>query len=307
MFDFLKSRWPLVVVVILFIMVKIPNLLLPYYWDESWPYAPAIIQMSHHGASLLPTAVEPLLSRGHPLFFHFSAALWIKVFGSTYKSLHAFALFISVLLLIAVYEAGYWVFNKRVAVISLLLVATNIFFFVQSTFVLLEVLVALLSFLSIACYARGQYFYATLTLTILFLTKESGLIAGFIIGFDALVALFNKQEKLNTRLLRLMPITVATAIIGLFFVLQKHYNGWYVFPLHVNTVLTRWKDILYRFRTCTFPTIFCMNYEYIFFFVLLIYSVIAIITLRKARSFALLLLVIPGILVYYFIDDKRFE
>ena len=256
MFDFIKNRWPLFVVLILFIMIKIPNLLLPYYWDESWPYAPAIIQMSHHGASLLPTAVEPLLSRGHPLFFHFSAALWIKVFGSTFKSLHAFALFISALLLIAVYEVGYAIFNKRVAIISLLLVATNIFFFVQSTFVLLEVLVALLSFLSIACYARGQYFYATLALTILFLTKESGLIAGFIIGVDAMVSLFNTKEKLNMRLLRLMPITVASAVIGLFFILQKHYNGWYVFPLHVNTVLTKWNDILYRFRTCAIPTIF---------------------------------------------------
>jgi len=307
MFDLLKNRWPLIVVLILFIMTKIPSLLLPYYWDESWPYAPAIIQMSHHGASLLPTAVEPLLSRGHPLFFHFSAALWIKVFGSTFKSLHAFALFISVLFLITIYEAGYRIFNSRVAFIALLLVATDVFFFVQSTFVLFEVLVAFLCFFSIYLYVRGRYFYATIALSALFLTKESGLIAGFIIGIDALIALFNAKEQLNVRLLRLMPVTIACIVIGLFFILQKHYNGWYVFPLYSETVLTKWSDILFRFRTCAIPTTFCMGYEYIIFFALLLYSAIAIITIRKARAFTLLFFAIPAILVYYFIDNKRFE
>ena len=305
--DFFKDRWPLLVVLILFVMIKIPALLLPFYWDESWPYAPALISMHQHGISLLPTALDPDLSRGHPLFFHSAAALWMDFFGTTYKSLHAFALFISLLFLVTIYEAGYRIFNKRVAVISLVLLATNIFFYVQSTFVLLEVLVALLSFLSIYLYVQGKYIYAALSLTALFLTKESGLVAGFIIGIDALVSFFDTREKLHTRLLKLFPVTIACVTIGAFFLLQKHYRGWYVFPLHAETVLRAWPDILYRFRTCAVNTTFCMGYEDFIFLALLLFIIIAVIKMRNTKNLALLFIIIPGTLVYYFISDERFR
>src|ERR1700733_5833249 len=114
MYDFFKNRWVLLLVLILFIMIKIPYLLYAFYWDESWPYVPAIIAMHSHGASLLPNAIDPNLSRGHPLFFHALGALWIDVFGGSNKSMHSFALVISLLFLISIYEAGYRIYNKRV-------------------------------------------------------------------------------------------------------------------------------------------------------------------------------------------------
>jgi len=106
MLIFLKPRWVLFLVLVIFIACKIPHLYYPYYWDESWPYAVAIKDMYKHGISLLPSAIDPELSRGHPLFFHAFAAIWMNIFGASHVAMHSLALFISVLFLIAVYEAG---------------------------------------------------------------------------------------------------------------------------------------------------------------------------------------------------------
>jgi len=232
MVEFIKSRWVLIVVLVLFILFKIPHLLLPFFWDESWPYVPAIKQMYLNGVSLLPGAINVDLSRGHPLFFHALGAIWMHIFGTSNFSLHSFALFISLLLLVTVFEAGYRIFNHRVAAISLLLVATHVSFFAGSAFVLLEILVALLAFLSIYLYVKEQFLLATLALTALFLTKESGLIAGFVIGMDALIALFNTKTALKTRILKLMPVTIACIVIAAFFILHVHGID-YLFPLHI--------------------------------------------------------------------------
>src|SRR5271170_3215814 len=99
MAEFFKNRWVLFLVLIVFILCKIPHLHYPYYWDESWPYAVAIRDMYLHGVSLMPTAIDPELSRGHPLFFHAIAAIWMHIFGNSHISMHSFALTISVLFL----------------------------------------------------------------------------------------------------------------------------------------------------------------------------------------------------------------
>lgn len=103
-FEFLKSRWVLVLVLVIFTILKIPHLLYPFYWDESWPYVPAIKAMYHHGISLLPNSIDPIISRGHPLFFHAIGALWMNIFGTSNLSLHCFALFISVSFLITIFR-----------------------------------------------------------------------------------------------------------------------------------------------------------------------------------------------------------
>ena len=263
--------------------------------------------MYRNGISLLPGAIDPNLSRGHPLFFHAMAAAWMHIFGTSNKSLHLFALFISLLFLITIYEVGYRIFNKRVAVIALLLVATHVSFFVQSSFVLFEVLVAFLCFLSIYLYVKEKYLLTTLTLTALFLTKESGIIAGFVIGADAIIGLFSKNILLKTKLLKLMPVVVACSTMGLFFVIQKHVSGWYVLPLYTDTILSKWPDIWYRFRTCIVKTIFYEGYDYLVFFALYAYSIMNVLKERKLKSLALLVMLVPGILVYWFIDDGRSE
>ena len=105
---FVKKYWVLLLVLLVFVIFKIPHLFYPYYWDESWPYAPAIREMLHHGISLMPDAVNPELSRGHPLFFHAIAALWMKIFGSSHFAMHSFSPFIIVVIGVKILANNIW-------------------------------------------------------------------------------------------------------------------------------------------------------------------------------------------------------
>ncbi len=302
MAGFFKNRWFLFLVLTVFIICKIPHLYYPYYWDESWPYAVAVKDMYKHGISLMPSAVDPELSRGHPLFFHAVAATWMNVFGSSPLAMHSFALTISILFLISIYEAGLKLFNQRVAMISLVLIAAQVVFFVQSSFVLFEVLIAFLSFLSLYFYVRDKYFLTALCLTMLFYTKESGLIVGFILGLDALVGIFNTKNHFRIRIFRLLSIFIPCVLIAVFFLIQKHLRGWYVFPLYSEIIEHSWKAFWYKFRMACVRDAFYENHKFYYFLLLVVLSVVAAI---KNKSLKYLAIFLPAIIIYYFVDDMR--
>jgi len=300
--DFLKTRWVLFLVLVVFILCKIPHLFYPYYWDESWPYAVAIKDMYTHGISLMPSAVDPELSRGHPLFFHAIAALWMNIFGASHLSMHSFALSISVLFLVAVYEVGFRLFNQQVAVLSLLLVATQVVFFVQSSFVLFEMLVAFLAFLSLYFYIRGKYFLTILCLSALFYTKESGLVMGIVLGIDAIAGLFNKTNEWRRRLLSLASIVIPCMLIGIFFMLQKHIRGWYIFPFYNDLIEHRWASFWYNFRRNSLRNIFHDQLNYSYFILFLGVSLVAGVKNKNLKYLAVFL---PAFIIYCVIDDHH--
>lgn len=298
--QFIKDRWVLFVVLVVFIIFKFPHLHYPFFWDESWPYATAVQHMYDHGISLMPNAIDAELSRGHPLFFHAAAATWMKIFGRSNFALHSFALFIAVLFLIIIYEAGLRLFNKRAAVIALLLVALQVVFFVQSSFLLFDMLVAFLSFTAIYLYVQRMYLATAIILTALFYTKESGLMAGFIIGIDALVSFFNKKELIKERIYKILAIGIPVVLIGIFFLIQKSIRGWYVFPLYSGLIENDWGAFWYRFRMGCVRFSFYEDYRYLFFAILFLLSCIAAIKNRSARY---LIVFIPGALVCLWVRD----
>ena len=298
----LKTRWVLFLVLVVFIVCKVPHLFYAYYWDESWPYAVAIKQMYHHGVSLMPTAVDPELSRGHPLFFHAAAALWMNIFGSSHVAMHSFALLIAVLFLIAIYEAGIRLFNQHVAVLSIILVAVQMVFYVQASFVLFEMLVAFLVFLSLYYYTVDKYFLTALCLTALFYTKESGLIAGFVIGIAACIGLFNGNTPVKTRLLRMLSIAAPCILIGIFFLIQKHIRGWYIFPLYNGLIEHSWTMFWYNFRINSLCSTVMRDNRNFYFILLGLLSIVAAV---RNKNLKYLVIIFPAVIVYYFVDDKR--
>ncbi len=258
--------------------------------------------MYHHGISLMPTAIDPELSRGHPLFYHAIAAIWMNVFGPSLFSMHSFALLISVLFLIAIYESGIRLFNQRVAVLSLLLTATLTVFFIQSSFVLFEVLIAFLCFLSIVFYVSEKYFLAAICLTAVFYTKESGLMVGFVIGIDALISLFNRGIDIRIRIRRFLSIAIPCLLIGIFFLLQKHVRGWYIFPLYNDLIEHNWGAFWYNFRrNCVRNTFDDFN-KYYYFIVLL---VVVLTTAIKNKNVKYLAPFLPASIIYLIVDDRR--
>jgi 4-amino-4-deoxy-L-arabinose transferase-like glycosyltransferase len=281
----IKSRLPLFIVLILFIAWRIPYLHYAYYWDESWPYAVAIKTMYHHGVSLMPNAVDAELSRGHPLFFHAIATIWMNIFGSSHISMHSFALAISLLLLITVYETALRLFSQRAAFLAVVLITVQEMFIIQSTMILFEMLVAFLCFASLALYVRGRYFLTFLCLTMLFYTKESGLIMGFVLGLDAIAGLLSRNIALKLRVYKVLSVAVPCVLICIFFLIQKHQRGWYIFPLYADLVQHRWDIFWYSFRINCISATFRDQLRFYYFLLLI---VVATITLVKQRNWKLL-------------------
>ena len=63
------------IIILVLIIFKSQVIALPYFGDEAFPYSIAVRTLLKSDLSLMPTAIPPELSRGHPLVFHFLAAL----------------------------------------------------------------------------------------------------------------------------------------------------------------------------------------------------------------------------------------
>ncbi len=281
MLDFLKSRWFLFLVLVVFVALKIPCLHYAYFWDESWPYAVAVKAMYNHGISLMPNAIDAEISRGHPLLFHALAAGWMHLFGSSYTAVHCFPLVISVLMLISIYEAGLKLFNQRVAMMALLMAAIQVTFYVQATFLLFEVMVALLVFVSLYFYARDKYVLTALCLTALFYTKESGLMAGFVLGMDALIGLFKKGVVRRVAVSRFLSVAVPCVLIVGYFIVQRYVRGWFLFPFYGNLIVNKWSLFIYNFRAGPISAEFLKDKRYFYFIIVMAVAVIAGVKNKK--------------------------
>lgn len=250
----------------------------------------------------MPGAIDPELSRGHPLFFHAAAATWMNVFGPSHISMHSFALSLSLLFLISIYELGLRLFNRNVAVLSTVMVALQVMFFVQSTFVLFDMLVAFLAFLSLYFYSKNMFVATALCLSALFYTKESGLIAGFVIGIHALAGLADRKTSMSVRLKRLTSIGVPCILIGIFFLLQKYKHGWFIFPLYNELIENRWEMFWYRFKVLSAANTFSLHLRHYYFLLLL---AMTILTTAKTKNYRHLILFFPALAIYYCTDDMR--
>lgn len=256
--------------VLVFILFELPFLNRPYYWDEAWSYASALEAMYKVGPSLLPGAIHEYLYRGHPLFFYFITTLWMNVFGDSLIAVHSFFLLISILLLISVFAIGTRLFNQYVALFaSLMLISTSVFL-AQATFLLPEVMLALLSLLIIYFYLQKKLYLEILFGTILVLTKETGIVLiGSILLFDFIYRL-KDQFAWNTLPKKIMETSVHALpfVFGaVFFVLQKIKLGWFFYPEHVgmmtfsiSEVIDKFINIaLYVFRSDGRIILFCLS------------------------------------------------
>jgi len=293
--SFLKTRWLLLLVLLVFLCFKIPQLRYPFYIDEGWVYAPAVKTMALHGPSLLPGSIPPDLSRGHPLMFHFLCALWIRCFGSSNIAIHSFPLLLSVIFLIVLFECCLRLFGHKAAVLLLLLVTTRVIFFVQSTFVYPEIMLAMFAFLSLYCYCKDYLLLTSLMLFMLFFTKEGGLVFGAVIGVDALVAIFRRSENVRRRWLRLAAVLAPACLIGLFFVLQNAKFGWYVLPEHTDMIKPDWNAYYIMFKSGLYWAFRGDNAMYVLVFFIILLSLVPALKFKNIRY---LFLIPPAFIVY---------
>jgi len=223
------------VLIIAFIIFKIPYLSLPYYWDEGW-FSYATHAMYDNGLRLLPDAIPVELSRGHPVLFHFFAAAWMRIFGTSIIASHTFPLFLSVCLILVLYITAKKIFSPEVGFISCIVFSLQQIFLAQSSFLLLEVMLSLFAVLTLFAYLTSKKILYILSGTLLLMTKEPGIIVVISIGLHQLLLfLFDKQnhKTFQQYFKELLIATIPVFIVSIYFSIQKIMFGWFFFPLHL--------------------------------------------------------------------------
>lgn len=233
----IAELFPVIAISIALVIFKIPHLSLPHYWDEAWPFAAAIQHLYDNGVSMMPNAIPPLVSRGHPLLFHFLAASWMKVFGAGLVAKHSFALAISIALLFSLYFLSKKVLGNKIAYAVVLLFALQQMFLVQSSMIMLEVFLALWAVVAGYAFLIRKNWLYILAGSALLLTKESGLV--FIIAivvWFVIEKLFTDYKTLFTwrSLKAILIYSSPVAVAAIFFIVQRIQLGWFFSPWHVG-------------------------------------------------------------------------
>jgi 4-amino-4-deoxy-L-arabinose transferase-like glycosyltransferase len=288
---------------IIFILARVNYLSLPYYWDEAWSYSRAVISMSQNGLTLFPGNTDTELTRGHPLMFYFLSALWMKIFGSGLVANHIFPLLISVLTVYFFYVFCKKMFNFRTAVLSVVLLLCQQCFLAQSTMMLPEIFLTLLSLISVYTYFKKQWVVFVISTTMMVLTKETGIVLASMFIFDHFIlSLFykdhNKQKYIFS--LKTVYILIPFLFFGFFLALQKQQNGWFFLPDHLAMVKTSFYDIIISFRKYSLILVFD-NGRYLLFIAGIVALILCFKKIRLDPAHSRLLAFIFSFILFYLI------
>ncbi|MDQ3016461.1 MAG: hypothetical protein M3R25_07065 [Bacteroidota bacterium] len=219
--------WLFSIALLAFVALKIPNLGLPFFWDEAGVYGKMAFEFATHDLSLHPKAIDQWLSRGHPLLFPNLIALACKLFGTSVTIAHAANFVLACTLVISMFFHLSKAFHPWVGLGATLILMAMPLFFTQSVFVLPEVALALALWWTTWSFIHKKFVLYMLAGTMAILIKEPALVwiaalFGWSIVFDR-IAVYKK-------FLWLVPFIP----FGIFLLIQKQTFGWYFFPYHTG-------------------------------------------------------------------------
>lgn len=226
-----------VVILLVFIILKIPALSYPYFWDELGVYARAGLYLHDHGLGLLPANLPPELSRGHPLLYSFITGIGYHIFGDGVVGGHITALILSVILLISIYYIAQFHWDKQVAILAMLLTLFQPLFFAQSVLVLPEITLTLFTLWALHFWFREKYIGYALMATAAILIKETAVVIPVVILTSWLINFFVQRKTVKVKFnWKQLLVFVPYLVFGGFLIIQKAQNGWYLFPLHEENI-----------------------------------------------------------------------
>ena len=243
-----RSLWLLPFALALFIVSRLGYLNLPFYWDEAWSYASAVLNIHQTGF----LSGNPELTRGHPLLFYFLANCWAMGFGTGLVSLHSFALLVSLLFLVTVFFTAREWFESTTAWTATLFIGLQSSFLAQSTMLLPEVMLALWSLLTVRAYFGRKWIQFAVFSVMTVMTKETGMVLIGMLFLDKLFleGIFNKERQRPIRqLTELALLCIPVAAFAAFLILQKIRFGWFLYPEHVSLAVLDPHEIMLRMRT----------------------------------------------------------
>lgn len=224
-------------------VVMLPNLSLPLFYDEAWSYFPAIRKMAQVGPSLLPGNLSIDDCKGHPQFFFFISSIWLKLCSTNIVLLRFLPLLISIGLLIAIFYSLLKIANLEAAFIGALLVSVQSMFLAQSIMMLPEILMALLFVLSLGFYFRKQYLWYAITSSLMVLTKETAIIFTLTFGLFYLFSLISHKNRKEFRIGTLLLLIAPGFIYAGFLFLHYMEYGVALYGDHLDYISFDWPVI----------------------------------------------------------------
>ncbi|MCH8903047.1 MAG: glycosyltransferase family 39 protein [Bacteroidetes bacterium] len=234
--SFLKKYYHLIILftcLIVYTLVRYKDLFLPYFWDEMAVYSRAAMYLNDHNLSILPSALTPLISRGHPILFAFLHGSAMRIFGTDLIVGHTVSLIFSFSLVLVLYYVARSMLNKTLGLIAALTLMAQPIFIGQSMLMLPEILLAMLVLLAAHFYLREKWVGYIIACSIAVMIKETAVLIPVVAGLYGLlirIRSLNFKYVLTHVLVNLVP----AMIFGLFLIVQKIQHGFYLFPFHMK-------------------------------------------------------------------------
>jgi hypothetical protein len=208
-------------------VLHVPLLRLPYFWDEAGYYVPAARDLLLY-RSLVP---HSSVSNAHPPLVMAYLALWWKLAGFAPVVTRTAMLLFASFSLLGLFRLAETVANRKVAIASTLLTALYPVFFAQSSLVHLDLAAAGLTFWGLRAYVREQGWETALWFSLACLTKETAILAPLaLFGWEVLPSFLPrwKNQALPQRLSRSAWLLVPLFPLATWYVFHYQRTG-YIF------------------------------------------------------------------------------
>lgn len=231
----------------LFTAFKWQDIALPYFWDEMAGYMSGVLYMQDYGISILPTAVPPDLSYGHPLLMHATMACIAEVFGNTPTVMHIATLGFTFLLALGTYLLVVQLSsNHLIGLLSFVILLFQPIVIAQSTQVLLEVFLAMHTVYALLFYFRKQYALSAFFTLCAVMTKETGLVLAIAMMLVLVIDYF-KDKDIRAFAYKFILFDIPFLAFAGFLILQKAAYGWYLNPTNVGKSKLELESMVQKF------------------------------------------------------------
>jgi len=154
------------------ILLHLPLLGLPYFWDEAGYYIPAALDFYRAGL-LIPISTLPV---GHPPLVMIYLGLVWRIFGFSPWVTRAAMTLIAAATVVSLYTLGRRVASREIAAWSALLLALSPLFFAQSTLVHLDLAAALFTTLAVLFLLEDRIWVFAQAASLAVLSKETSVV-----------------------------------------------------------------------------------------------------------------------------------
>ncbi|NNE26863.1 MAG: hypothetical protein HKN09_08470 [Saprospiraceae bacterium] len=228
----LLSYAMLIGLLIVFFIVKLEYIALPYFWDEAWVYGHAVNYFIESGIRLFPNEASVEYTRGHPMFFTYICSLWGRLTSNSPYQIHFFVQWLSIFYLgFVFFKSRQWVHSFFAFGLILMYIA-NEAFFVQSHLVLPEVTLAFGLTVALIAFIQKNNFLFVLSYIAALYTKESAIV---LLPVLAIYTLFIERPlSLQKWLERFKYVLLSLGIGFIHYLVQKIQFGWFLYPFHVE-------------------------------------------------------------------------